>query len=203
MSHILAVRRATSLFYLPYRILTILFARPWCQVVPTPYELWPEKYRRAVFPLNLLFSFAWSLEMWVENLWQTYLPSITQVRYVGGSVDAIYHKASSFVQSTLTMNCFSGSLISKVWFDHTASTRKIRESTKINASHRTMLLAIPCHRRPIPNLLVQKRLFSHMGSRLNCRACIYARGDNYESSESPASMSVQSSDLIIFVWLLW
>ncbi|KAJ7478637.1 hypothetical protein B0H11DRAFT_2173655 [Mycena galericulata] len=32
-------------------------------IVPRPYELWPESSRRAIFPLMLTFTFAWSLEM--------------------------------------------------------------------------------------------------------------------------------------------
>ncbi|GBE80791.1 hypothetical protein SCP_0305110 [Sparassis crispa] len=32
-------------------------------IVPTPYELWPAKYQRSIFPLQMLFSIAWSLEM--------------------------------------------------------------------------------------------------------------------------------------------
>ncbi|KZT05431.1 uncharacterized protein LAESUDRAFT_230296 [Laetiporus sulphureus 93-53] len=32
-------------------------------IIPTPYELWPEKDQRWIFPLYMLFSFAWGLEM--------------------------------------------------------------------------------------------------------------------------------------------
>ncbi|KAI0943940.1 hypothetical protein AcV7_001890 [Taiwanofungus camphoratus] len=32
-------------------------------IIPTPWELWPSAYQRAIFPLNLLFSIAWGLEM--------------------------------------------------------------------------------------------------------------------------------------------
>lgn len=32
-------------------------------VIPTPYQLWPQSYQNAIFPLYLLFSVAWSLEM--------------------------------------------------------------------------------------------------------------------------------------------
>lgn len=34
-----------------------------CSVIPTPYTEWPESYQNAIFPLYLLFSVAWSLEM--------------------------------------------------------------------------------------------------------------------------------------------
>jgi len=32
-------------------------------IQPTPYEVWPEKYQKAIFPLTMLFSIAWSFEM--------------------------------------------------------------------------------------------------------------------------------------------
>ncbi|KDQ56306.1 hypothetical protein JAAARDRAFT_158328 [Jaapia argillacea MUCL 33604] len=32
-------------------------------IVPTPYQLWPQSYQTAIFPLYLMFSVAWSLEM--------------------------------------------------------------------------------------------------------------------------------------------
>ncbi|EIN06435.1 hypothetical protein PUNSTDRAFT_115010 [Punctularia strigosozonata HHB-11173 SS5] len=32
-------------------------------IIPTPYQLWSETNRRAIFPLSLLFSIAWGLEM--------------------------------------------------------------------------------------------------------------------------------------------
>ncbi|KAF8191060.1 hypothetical protein K438DRAFT_1831143 [Mycena galopus ATCC 62051] len=32
-------------------------------IIPKPYTLWPESERRAIFPLMLTFTFAWSLEM--------------------------------------------------------------------------------------------------------------------------------------------
>ncbi|PCH36589.1 hypothetical protein WOLCODRAFT_140511 [Wolfiporia cocos MD-104 SS10] len=32
-------------------------------VIPMPYALWPEHYKRFIFPLNLVFSIVWSLEM--------------------------------------------------------------------------------------------------------------------------------------------
>ena len=58
MFHILGVRLSlTSVIPID---LSPYIDRP---VVPKPYDQWPEKYQRVVFPLNLLFSFAWSLEM--------------------------------------------------------------------------------------------------------------------------------------------
>lgn len=33
--------------------------------MPTPYELWSDSAQGAIFPLYLLFSIAWGLEMWV------------------------------------------------------------------------------------------------------------------------------------------
>ncbi|KAI0079234.1 hypothetical protein K474DRAFT_1736289 [Panus rudis PR-1116 ss-1] len=32
-------------------------------IIPTPWQLWPESHKRVIFPLQLIFSFAWSLEM--------------------------------------------------------------------------------------------------------------------------------------------
>ncbi|KAI6043500.1 hypothetical protein EDC04DRAFT_2522275, partial [Pisolithus marmoratus] len=37
-------------------------------VIPTPYQLWSERSRNAIFPLYLCFSFAWSFEMYVLSL---------------------------------------------------------------------------------------------------------------------------------------
>ena len=36
-------------------------------VIPKPYELWSESTQRAILPLYLMFSVAWSLEMW--DIW--------------------------------------------------------------------------------------------------------------------------------------
>lgn len=40
--------------------------REWL-VLPKPYTFWLPKHRAAIFPLMLVFSFAWSLEMYVFN----------------------------------------------------------------------------------------------------------------------------------------
>ncbi|CCM03943.1 uncharacterized protein FIBRA_06096 [Fibroporia radiculosa] len=36
---------------------------PGIGVVPIPFEFWLPKYHRAIFPLNIVFSFSWGLEM--------------------------------------------------------------------------------------------------------------------------------------------
>ncbi|KAL4249232.1 hypothetical protein ABKN59_007241 [Abortiporus biennis] len=36
---------------------------PGVGVIPTPFQLWPQKYQDATFPFQLLFSIGWSLEM--------------------------------------------------------------------------------------------------------------------------------------------
>lgn len=36
--------------------------------IPTPYVFWPQAYQDSIFPLMLVFSFAWSLEMYAASL---------------------------------------------------------------------------------------------------------------------------------------
>lgn len=38
---------------------------PIYSVVPKPYLLWPTSFQKAIFPLNMVFSFGWSLELYV------------------------------------------------------------------------------------------------------------------------------------------
>ncbi|CAL1711416.1 unnamed protein product [Somion occarium] len=101
---------------------------PGAGIIPTPWQLWPEAHKRAIFPLQLVFSIGWSLEMVthlegsVQRDWFRSLYFKTWI--VGSCVAIIYMPLVTIFTRSDPLKCeaFSflagglGSLSLTIWF---------------------------------------------------------------------------------------
>ena len=151
-------------------------------VIPKLYDQWLEKYQRVVFPLNLLFSFAWSLEMWAD-IFPFDSFSVQLEERVQGNTFVSQHSPWFFPS-------FFNASIERRRSDHALFTqyntfgRSARSHWSLQfvtytllSSRRTMFWVIPCHRRSFADILVQKHLLPHLSGRVYIRVCLRSRRD--------------------------
>lgn len=72
----------------PQRCVKLMAFLPTLPVVPKPHQLWDKPAHSSIFPLMLLFSIAWGLEMCVDDYmqFQTRLLTFRRVTHLEGTV---------------------------------------------------------------------------------------------------------------------